>query len=105
MQEIEGVKGNHVMWVGCSILKRLKRWVAACVDGDKFTIEDGLPCFQPLAGGSNGWIGMREVLVMPGANAHPVTVLQEQRAVAVELHLVQPLVTLRQLVDDAGGHG
>src|SRR5688572_24501224 len=46
----------------------------------------------------------REILVLPGPDLDAVVVLQDEGSVPVELQLVEPLVALREPLDDLRGH-
>jgi hypothetical protein len=56
-----------------------------------------------LPGGSFH-LGIEESLLVAGSNVDALTILQQQRPVAIELDFIQPLGTLGERLHDLGGH-
>ena len=87
------------------MLQRLEGGPAVRVDGDDLAIDDGLTGNKTASSSGNARISQGHVLVVPRSNLQPFSVLQQQRAIAIELDLVAPVGALGKLGNDAGGHG
>ena len=74
------------------------------VERDHFPIENCGGGIQLDRRRDDGGIGRREVLLIPGDDPHLPGVLDHQRTVAIQLHLVEPLLALGEGVDQGGGH-
>ena len=104
VQQIERIEGDGVIRVCRSVLQRLEGRPAVRVDRDDFAVDRRLPGVELSRRRRDARIGRREVLVVARANLDAVAVLDDERPVPVELDLVEPLVAVGQLVDDARGH-
>ena len=104
MQQVEGVEGNAVTRMRRTMLERLEGWTAAGIDRDDFAVERRTVGIEVPAGGRDRRIDRRHVLVVAGANLDLAVVLQQQRTVAIELDLVNPVIALGELVDQSRRH-
>ena len=87
------------------MLERLERRTPLSVQRDDLTVDYCLVGIQPQARRRDSPIHPSEVLVLPGPKLDLLQVLDDQRPVAVELQLVDPVVALGEALDDLRGHG
>lgn len=103
VKQVERVEHDPVLRMRASVLQGLERGSALLVHGNDFAVDDCLPRTQPPSCGREGRIHEREIFVVPRANLYAVAAFQEERAIAIELDLVEPLIALRQFRDCDGG--
>src|SRR5687767_11688249 len=82
------------------MLERLERWTPLSIERDDLTIDHRLVGVQPRACRRDSRIHPGDVLVLPGPELDSLLVLDDQRPVAVELQLVDPVVALGQPLHD-----
>jgi hypothetical protein len=94
MKEVESIEDHLMAGMRAAMLERLERGTTGCVDGDKLAVHDDRHRVQPAGGRGNGRVVVGQVPVVAGADLDVVAVLDQQRAIAVELDLIQPRVAL-----------
>jgi hypothetical protein len=74
------------------------------VDSDDLSVDHSLARLNPPPSRGDRRVRLRQIFVIPRPNLQTLSVLHEQRTVAVELDLVGPLVAFRELIDHASRH-
>src|SRR5262252_4162569 len=105
MQNIERVVHDLVVRVCAAVLQGLERWPPVRSESHDLPIQGDLPGYQARGSGCNAWIHAGQVLVISGADLYALTIFDEQRAVAIPLHFVEPLLTFGQVLNELCRHG
>ena len=87
------------------MLERLERWTPLSVKRDDLAVDYCLVGLQPQACRRDLPVHPGEVLVLPRPKLDSLLVLDDQRPVAIELQLVDPVVALGEPLHDLRGHG
>ena len=102
VKQVEGVEHDLMARVGASVLERLERLPRRPARRSHRRL---LPARPLSAARRDSPVHPREVLVLPGPKLDSQLVLDDQRPVAVELQLVDPLVALRSFFTTCAAMG
>jgi hypothetical protein len=86
------------------MLKRLKGWPTLFIDGYDLTIDDRLFGLQTSGGRRKSRVRRKQILVVTRTKLDRSAVLDDQRAIAIQLQLVRPVGPFRKSFDCQGCH-
>ena len=104
MEQVEGEIDDAMSLMRGAVLKRLERGHTGAIDGHDLAIDQHALRGHSRGGRSDLRVGAGKVLVVAGFEADVRAVLPDQRAVAIQLELVKPLVSCREHVARTGDH-
>lgn len=102
MEEIEGVEHDRV---SRPMMKRLERRTSLAVNRHDLPVEQDGVAMDLRNCSRDRRVLHRGILQIPREESDTLALLQRERAVAVPLHLVRPLVAARELQGGSRKHG
>src|SRR5262245_36682745 len=105
MEYVESVEDDHVFGERLAVLQGLERRTPVRVQCDDLTIDASTINSETKRCSGDRRIHSCEIFVVPRSDLHTLPVLDQKRAIAVDLEFVQPFRPVRKLVDRLRGHG
>jgi len=94
VQDVEDVKDDLTRWISAAVLQCLKRRPAFGIQGHDLPVEYHLVRPQISSRRGDSRVHARQVFVVPGPDLNAVASLNQQRSVAIEFQLIQPVFSL-----------
>ena len=85
------------------MLQKVKRYPAGFIQGDDFPINECIGR-EPFTSLGDLWELLREEVFSPGLERYPICISPGETTVAVQFDLVQPFLTLREVLNQSRIH-